>query len=291
MLKQIIFILKTDVSEYMKTIVADIDYLSGIFLEYGVQVSYLAEADGGVDLQKLYNAPTGEDDILFITDDAEILDKMLVAGHYTIALQHDYNQRADLYKALYAMSEIRNIDFDSFLKAYERLAGLPWRILETERLTIRETTIDDVDDFYRIYSDPLITRHMDPLYGDINEEKAYAAEYIKTIYSFYGYGIWTVALRGTSEVIGRAGISWREGYRYPELGFIIAHSHQRLGYAEEALRAILELAKDELEFDTIQVLIQPQNYASINLCHKLGFELKGSDMLNDQEHLLLIYNF
>lgn len=297
MLKQIIFILKSDHSAYMQTIIADILYLGEKFIENRVKVSYLVSDKDEDELRKLYQPiffkdkkerlrPKSED-ILYITDDAKILNKMLAAKHYTIALQHDYNHRADLHKALYAMSEIRYIDFDSFFKAYQRLVGLPWHILNTKRLTIRETTIDDVDEFFRIYNDPEITRYIDQLFLDIDDEKAYAAEYIRTIYNFYGYGIWTVVLSETDEVIGRAGISWRDGHRHPELGFIIAREHQRKGYAEEALRAILSLAKKELELTSIQVLIRPENLASLNLVRKLGFLEQGAILLNDKEHLVL----
>lgn len=283
MLKQIIFILKSDSSSYMQTIVSDINTLALKFKENGIKVSYLAGNINDINPSKIAFSK----EVLYLADDALMLEQMLLAKHYTIALQHDYNHRADLYKALYAMSEIRDIDFDSFLKAYERLAGLPWHIADTKRLTIRETTINDVDDFYRIYQEPAITRHMDSLYLDIDEEKAYAAEYIKTVYHFYGYGIWTVALRETGEVIGRAGISWRDGHRDPEIGFVIAHEHQRKGYAEEALRAILELAKKELEFDMVQALIQPENIASVALCVKLGFAEQGIVYLDEQKHLVL----
>jgi RimJ/RimL family protein N-acetyltransferase len=282
MLKQIIFILKSDASAYMQTIISDIRYLAGKYAENGIQVSYLAGNKTAGDFSKNAFA----NDILYVADDARIIEEMLGAGHFTIALQHDHNHRADLHKALYAMSEIRELDFDSFLKAYERLAGLPWHILDTERLTVRETTINDVDAFYRIYSDPVITRYMDPLYRDIDEEKAYAAEYIKMIYNFYGYGIWTVLLRETEDVIGRAGISWREGHHNPELGFVIARAFQRKGYAEEVLKAILDLARKELELDTVQALIQPENIASIKLCLKLGFIERDVVYLDEQKHLL-----
>ena len=278
MLKQIIFLIESDKSPYMRSIITDINYLKEKFRENGVEVSYLLSAE--IDMT-IHN----KNETLFLADNAQTLNKMLEAGYYTIALQHDLNNRADLQKALYAMSEIRHLDFDSFLKAYERLAGLPWHILDTKRLTVRETTIEDVDDFYRIYNAPIITKHMAPMM-EINKEREYAAEYIRTIYNFYGHGIWTVILKETGEVIGRAGISWREGFRHPELGFVIARPHQRKGYAEEVLRAILELAKNILEFDTVQALIHPENTASINLIKKLGFKADGTTSLAEQEHLL-----
>jgi len=294
MLKQIIFLLKSDKSPYMRSIVADINYLNEKFRENGVEVSYLL-GDGIGELvladdqgrSSLQGSSVERQNTLFLADDAQTLNKMLEAGFYTIALQHDLNNRADLQQALYAMSEIRYLDFDSFLKAYERLAGLPWHILDTKRLTVRETTIEDVDDFYRIYKDPLITQHMAPMM-EIDKEREYAAEYIRTIYNFYGHGIWTVTLKETGEVIGRAGISWREGFRYPELGFVIARDHQCKGYAEEVLRAILELAKNVLEFDVVQALIHPENIVSMKLCKKLGFKEEGVVCLREQEHLLYI---
>ncbi|MCL2052159.1 MAG: GNAT family N-acetyltransferase [Lachnospiraceae bacterium] len=289
MLKQIIFILKTDQSFYIKTIISDIKYLAGKFKENEVKVSYLLSEDNW-GFNPSYIKEAGQlPDTLYLADDAETLEKMLAAGYYVIAHQHDQNHRADLQKALYAMSEIRDLDFDSFLKAYQRLAGLPWHILDTKRLTLRETTIEDVDEFYRIYSDPLITLYI-PNLLNINEERIYAAEYIKTIYTFYGYGIWTVTLRETGEVIGRAGISWREGFSIPELGFVIAQNHQRKGYAEEILRAILELALRELELNVIQALVRHENIASMNLLKKLGFVSNGKTYLEEEEYFIFTIN-
>jgi RimJ/RimL family protein N-acetyltransferase len=259
----------------MRTIIADIGYLGERF---DVPVSYITRDKNIGESQ----------DTLYLTDDAETLERMRAEGYYIIALLHDHNQRADLQAALYAFSEIRELDFDAFLKAYQRLAGLPWHIMDTARLTIRETTIADVDEFYRIYSDPLITRHIDPLFLDVNKEKSYAAEYIRKIYRFYGYGLWTVALRETGEVIGRAGINWRQGYPDPELGFVIARAHQRRGYAEEALRAIIDYAQAELEFVCLQVLIRPDNAASLALCEKLGFCEQGAVMLEGKEHVRMV---
>ena len=280
MLKQIIFILKSVQSVYMQTIVSDIGYLGEKFREIEVTVSYLTSEEKE---DSISSYP--KENVLFLTDDAEQLDKMLDDGFYIVALQHDQNNRVDLHRALYAMSEIRDIDFDSFLKAYQRLAGLPWFILETKRLLVRETTVDDVDDFDRIYSEPSITEHM-PALVDVETEKVYAADYIKTIYTFYGYGMWTVILKETGEVIGRAGISQRDGFIIPELGFIIAYEHQRKGYAEEVLRAILELAKNILEMEQIQAFIRPENGASIKLCKKLGFSETDIIYLDTIKHLV-----
>lgn len=296
MLNQIIFILGTDRSAYMQKITEDIRQLGILFHEKNIFVTCMA-ANGNHTMEVLLSMhnpairqisvpiPSG---MLYVTDSADILNDLLDAKYYALALRHEYNRHEDFSRALYVMEEIGDIEYDSFLKAYERLAGLPWHIFDTVRLTLRETIVVDVDEFYRIYQEPIITRHTEALYRNIEEERTYVKEYIQKIYGFYGYGIWTVLLRETKEVIGRAGLSWREGFPHPEMGFLIAAHHHRKGYAEEACRGILKFAAEELRLDAVQALIHPENIPSINLCRKLGFRYDGTIPLNDISHAIYI---
>ncbi|MDE7132899.1 MAG: GNAT family N-acetyltransferase, partial [Lachnospiraceae bacterium] len=139
----------------------------------------------------------------------------------------------------------------------------------------------DVDSFYNIYAEPEITRYMEDLYEDRQEELAYVAEYREKMYGFYGYGMWTV-LTKEGTVVGRAGISWREGFDLPELGFVIGVPWQGQGYAYEVCRAILDYAKIELGFTQVQALVMEGNEKSAALCRKLGFQ-KGERVEEDGE--------
>lgn len=280
MLNKIIFILGTDRSAYMQRIMKDICSLRDN-LHNKIIVSCI------VSNGKCFDAPASTD-TLYITDNETILNSLLDSGYFAIALRHEYNRLEDLSRASYALEDIGDIEYESYLKAYERLAGLPWHIADTAHLILRETTVADVEEFYRIYQNPAITRYTEALYCNREEERIYVKDYIQKVYGFYGYGIWTVLLRSTNEVIGRAGISLREGFEHPELGFIIAAHHQRKGYAMEACQAVLEFACHELQFDTVQVLIHPQNEASVNLCRKLGFQYAKSIPLNNILHNLYI---
>jgi RimJ/RimL family protein N-acetyltransferase len=80
---------------------------------------------------------------------------------------------------------------------------------------------------------------MEPLYEEVDEERAYARDYIEKVYAFYDFGIWTVVEKTSGEVIGRAGICYREGYEDPELGFMIGVPWQGKGLATEVCRAVL----------------------------------------------------
>lgn len=226
--------------------------------------------------------------VLYITDNSKALKNLLKKNLYAIALYHDKNRDVSFADALYAVENVEELTYKAYDEVYRRLAGIPWDILETQRLKVRESTVGDVKEFYRIYREPSITYYMEDLFQDHDEENAYMEAYIRQIYGFYGFGMWTVLLKNTGQVIGRAGLSIREGYELPELGFVIDVSHQGRGYALEACRAILTYAKEELCFEQVQALVRQENEASINLLKKLEFQYERNVVERGQEYLLLI---
>ena len=217
-----------------------------------------------------------EKEVLYITDNSKALKNLLKKNLYAIALCHDKNRDVSFADALYAVENVEELTYKAYDEVYRRLAGIPWDILETQRLKVRE------------YREPSITYYMEDLFQDPDEENAYMEAYIRQIYGFYGFGMWTVLLKNTGQVIGRAGLSIREGYELPELGFVIDVSHQGRGYALEACRAILTYAKEELCFEQVQALVRQENEASINLLKKLEFQYERNVVERGQEYLLLI---
>lgn len=227
-------------------------------------------------------------DTLYITDSEDKYHALRQQGRYALPYRHEENRDADFTGALYVIEQIEEVDFETVDMAYRRLACLPWDILTTKRCKIRETTVEDADSFYEIYAEPSITEYMEDLYADRDEEIAYIKEYRKKVYEFYGYGMWTVLTReGT--VIGRAGVSWREGFELPELGFMIGVPWQRQGYAYEVCSAILDYARDELGFTQMQALVMEGNEKSAALCEKLGFEKGKSVELEGDKYVMYCF--
>ena len=52
---------------------------------------------------------------------------------------------------------------------------------------------------------------------------------------------------------------------------MIAPEYQRKGYATEVCRAILTYAKEELEAESVNCLVDEKNVPSVRLVEKLGF--------------------
>lgn len=223
---------------------------------------------------------------LYVTDQAEVYTALRKKGFYVLPCLCEENRNESFPGALYAVEKLEELDFASLDRIYRRLAGLPWEILETDRLLVRETTVKDVESFYRIYEEPSVTAYMETLCEEKDEETAYIESYTETVYAFYGYGMWTVLEKASGEVIGRAGISWREGYDLPELGFVIGVPWQGRGYALEVCEGILNYAQETLEMKEIQALVRPGNERSIKLCNKLGFMPGGETMAEGVGHLV-----
>ncbi len=226
--------------------------------------------------------------ILHLTDDERKARELKETGEAVLVCLHPGNREQDFSGFLFAVEDPEELEPEYIERVYRRLKGLPWNILRTKRCLIRETVPDDVDAFYQIYSHPSITEYMEGLYPDVEEEKQYVREYMEKVYTFFGFGVWTVVEQATGAVIGRAGLSYREGFEEPELGFIIGVPWQRRGYAEEVCRAVLAYGWSALEFQRIQALVEVENTPSLRLCEKLGFRRDARLTLGDREYYRLL---
>ncbi|WP_049945617.1 GNAT family N-acetyltransferase [Butyrivibrio sp. LC3010] len=217
---------------------------------------------------------TSEDNlgnILFMTDSSDLAEILLCSGAYVVGIQHEENQ-SEIFPGLkYVFTDIEEVVADSYEKAYQRYANLPWNILQTERCLIRETTVEDVDTFYEIYADPEMTRYMEGLFKNPEDEKKYTRDYIEKVYGLLGFGTWTVVRKEDGAIIGRAGFSIRSGFNDVELGFLIGTEYQRQGYAFEVCSAIIRYGREILQFEKMQTFVKAENLVSIHLCEKLGF--------------------
>lgn len=225
-------------------------------------------------------------DALYITDCKTTASELMAKNLPLLGFSHG---EGDAMSGMeYVMEQPEEIELLYLERVYRRFRDIPWDILETERCIIRESTVEDVEVFFTIYEDEDIVKYTDALYPDVEQEKAYMRQYIDKIYRYFEFGIWTVLLKESGEVIGRAGFAVRDGYELPDFGFVIGKSWQQKGIAYEICKALLELGKTYYEFEQVQALVMPENIPSCRLCHKLGFAENGMVTEKGKEYLYLL---
>ena len=217
------------------------------------------------------------EDCLYILEEKEEWDASQALGMAVLPFVPEGKKQPDCFSDAWIVVEgFEDLDMDFLQKTYERAHNLPWTILKTKRCVIREFSMEDLPALYELYAQPSVTEFMEPLF-DWEKEQEYEEAYISNVYRYYGYGMWLVCKKDSGQIIGRAGFENREYKDETELekGYLIAPEEQRKGYATEVCRALIDNAEKNLDFPSINCLIQKENKASIHLAEGLGFEFAG----------------
>lgn len=211
---------------------------------------------------------------VWLTDQPQAAEALAEAGRCVVYVLTPRNQGAGWPGTEWCAERP---DREFLWRVWLRKQGLPWHICETQRLCLRETVEEDLDCFYEMMEDADSARFLAPLEENRQKEKEKLLAYRQQMYGFYGFGIWTVLEKSTGRVVGRAGLQMREGGTEPELGFGILSRERGQGYGEEACRAVLHYAREELELPFVRAMVEEENVKSRRLCEKLGFSVDNME--------------
>ena len=154
-----------------------------------------------------------------------------------------------------------------------RYFGEPVIIGKTDRIILREMKLSDVNAFYE-FADAGSEEVLDAFIKESKEaSRKHLQAYIENMYPMYDYGIWTVELRETKEIIGLCGLGQTEVKREccTDLGYYICPKWRNMGFASECIEIVLDYAKNYLEFLCIYAIIKEENRISKGILRKFGF--------------------
>ena len=136
------------------------------------------------------------------------------------------------------------------------------KIIETERLLLREYTMEDFEALYEILSDAETMQHYPKPYDE--EMTKHWIEWNMQNYKKYGFGIWAVVLKETGEFIGDCGMTLQniDGEMLPEIGYHIHKKYWRKGFGSEAARAVRDWAFENTEYDSLYSYMKYTNVGS-----------------------------
>lgn len=131
-------------------------------------------------------------------------------------------------------------------------------------------TLDDVDALHEVLGDADAMRYYPHPFSrdDVLRWVVWNVE----LYERYGFGLWTLVLKGSGEVVGDTGLTMQEvdGERLVEVGWHVIGRHQRRGFATEAGRACRDMAFGTFDVERLISLIRPENVPSRRVAEKLG---------------------
>lgn len=209
---------------------------------------------------------------LLLTADGELLSVAEQVGMPCIA----YGEHVPEFRAQYQITTVEGAELYYLQQIYQRLIGEPVVIAMTERLIIREMTVEDAEALWEIQNQEEVRRYTEDISEDRQTELEKHMAYVRHVYPMYGYGLWGVYRKEDGKLIGRCGI---QDYEYDgvwgvELGYLLDPAEWGRGYAIEAVRAVIKYALDCMDIQSVIALIAPENERSIRLAKRAGMQFQ-----------------
>lgn len=163
--------------------------------------------------------------------------------------------------------------------------------IETDRLLLRQYTLNDVPFIYKLMnSEGWLKNIGDRNIKTIADAEAYMQKNYLSSYEKHGFGPYLVSLKEDGTSLGSAGLYKRDSLEHPDVGFAFLPEFANKGYAFEAASAVMEFAATTLGIKTIVGITLETNLSSIKLLKKLGLSEVGTFTYEDGEELLLFSN-
>ena len=154
-------------------------------------------------------------------------------------------------------------------------------IFETDRLLLRQFTLEDVTILLELNSDPVVLKY---LHEPLLQDEAHAETILKTIILPQyerKLGRWAVHLKDDNSFLGWCGLKYRPELEEIDLGYRFMQSAWGKGYATEAAKETLAYGFEKLNLPFITGRAHIENLASIRVLEKIGMEYIGEGIVDD----------
>lgn len=153
------------------------------------------------------------------------------------------------------------------------------RILETERLYLRELQDIDVEGMFKLDSNPAVHQYLGKSPISTMEEAQEVIKYIRQQYIDHAVGRLAVIEKESEAFLGWAGFKLIQeltnGHQdYYDLGYRFIQDAWGKGYATEISKALVDYGFNEMKLSEMFAITDAQNLGSQNVLQKCGFVKK-----------------
>ncbi len=148
--------------------------------------------------------------------------------------------------------------------------------LETERLILRQMTLEDTDFVFQHFGDAAVSQYL------MDEPPLTEYDQAREIIQFFcepeekTHNRWLMVRKSDHRSIGTCGFhKWDKRYFRAEIGYDLSPSFWGQGYMIEALRAVIASGFEHMRLNRIEALVYIENDRSTQLLRRLGFKQEG----------------
>ena len=158
------------------------------------------------------------------------------------------------------------------------------KILETERLVLRQFTFEDADFILRLLNEPSFIQNIgDRGVRTLEDARSYILRVPIASYEKNGFGLYLVILKESGKSIGMCGLIKRDQLEDVDIGYAFLPEFWSKGYAVEAALAVKEYARDVIGLKRLIAITDPENQASIRVLEKIGLRFEKMVRLSEDD--------
>jgi RimJ/RimL family protein N-acetyltransferase len=147
------------------------------------------------------------------------------------------------------------------------------RILETERLSLRELNADDAVFILELLNEPAFIQNIaDRGVRTIADARVYIEIGPIASYEKFGFGLYLVELKESDIPIGMCGLLKRDYLEDIDIGYAFLERFWSKGYAYESASAVMGYARNILKLRRVVATTTLDNQGSIRVREKMGFK-------------------
>jgi RimJ/RimL family protein N-acetyltransferase len=183
---------------------------------------------------------------------------------------------ADLERAAEILDSVEELSSDAEgpVENERVVFGAAPERFETARLILRRPSLADAESIFSRYaSDPGVTRYLSwPTHLSLEDTRRFL-ELSESEWQRWPAGPYLIESRGDGRLVGSTGFGFETPFR-AATGYVLARDAWGLGYATEALQAIVGLAP-ELGIRRLYAICHSEHLASQRVLEKCRFEREG----------------
>ena len=169
----------------------------------------------------------------------------------------------------------------------------PFPILKTERLLLRQLTLEDVIDLSSLRSDPLVNKYLGRPDLCTVEEAVVFVEKINQGYEAGKNYYWAICELNDADFYGTICLwNFSQDGRRAEIGYELNRQSQGRGYMNEALRHVIDYSRSVLKLNELEAYTHRENAPSLTLLKRFGFKINRAKRdIDNTDNVIFVLSF